>query len=78
MTGEVVLLAKEDRQAPARRIARDPAPIDAAADDGEVVDRPWHRASRERCAARYRRRITLTTLTPLGITRKPFRIGKRD
>jgi hypothetical protein len=37
---KVVLFAEEDRQSTASRIAGNAATIDAAPNDGEVVDRP--------------------------------------
>ena len=41
-SGEVALLAEEDREAAPGGVARDTAAVDAAADDGEVVGRSKH------------------------------------
>ena len=50
--GEVVLLDQQDFQAPAGRVARNPGPVDAAADDDEIVAHVWLRflADRSRSA----------------------------
>src|SRR3546814_1725886 len=52
---EVVLLAQQDTQATARRVARDPGAIDAAPDDQQVVVVVRHRLPPSCCAgAHYR------------------------
>src|SRR5689334_8363649 len=48
--GEVALVAKENRKPAPGRVAGDPATVDAAADDGEVVGLPGQSPSRRRRA----------------------------